>query len=111
MRITARPVRDEAGRRPLPGSGIFYTDLRAQTLGKLAEDVWVVVDLMKFFRSSLIDLSAMDRFNLLATRLMNVKGYPAGTRVLAGEKGAKRVIEINGKQFLSDGYTVYERGR
>lgn len=108
MKITARRVRDGKGLRPLVND-FFRDEMTTQSLREAGEDVWRVLDLAKFFSSTLEELVEKDSFNFLASRLVNVDGYPPSTRVLAAARPWVKIIEIHGKQFLSVGYMVHER--
>ena len=108
MRITARQVRDGRGLRPLV-EDLFHDGMGTQSLRRSGEDVWIVLDLAKFFSSTLQGLVNQDNFNRLADRLITINKYPPETKVLAAAKSGVRIIEIKGKQFLEVGYTVYQR--
>ncbi len=108
MKITARRVRDGSGLRPLV-QDFFHDEMVTQSLRVSGEDVWTALNLAKFFSSTLQELVRRDSFNLLASRLINIKGYPPETRVLAAVKSGVRIIEIKGKQFLNEGYAIHQR--
>jgi hypothetical protein len=108
MKITARQVRDGKGLRPVV-EGLFHDGMGGQSLGGSEEVVWATLNLARFSASTLQELANQNSFNLLANRLMNVNGYPPETKVLAATKSGARIIEIQGKQFLSMGYVVHER--
>lgn len=108
MKLTAQRVRDGSGLRPLV-TGFFYDELGTCALRDSGANVWVGIELAKFFTSTLDELTKVDSFNLIARRLIDFEKYPPSTKVLAATKRSVKIIEIDGKQYLNKGYGVYER--
>ena len=103
----AKQVTDGCGMRPVCGE-LFYSDLRAQSLAQDRVEIWdAEIDL---FSETLGKLVGYDKFNLLASRLMNVNGYSPDTEVLAGRiPGTVAITIVGGKQYRAHGTNIHEK--
>ncbi|MFC1720680.1 hypothetical protein ACFL0K_00255 [Patescibacteria group bacterium] len=106
MSYKARATTDGKGMRPICG-GLFRTDLKAQSLGQAGVDIWSID--ITLYSTILVKLLNQDKFNLLASRLINVEGYHPNTEVMAGHKPSLTAIEIGDKKYRARGNTIYEK--
>lgn len=108
MAITAQQVTDSQGQQPISGD-IYREDLKAHSLGESPnEDVWSEwVEVRECVLSRLLDL---DKFSMLASRLININNYSPMMKVQAGSTvSGTRVIVTETEEFRARRSTVYSR--
>ncbi len=107
MRITARQTLDGYGYRPVC-MGLFFDDLRAQSLGQQKKDVWDL-NVGHYEVTTLGKLLEQDRFNLLASRLIATEGFDPETRVYAASMPCIRAIKVGPREYRNRGHLIFMR--
>lgn len=109
MAYRARAVTDANGKRAIYGS-FFLSDMTAQPVVSTKKEIWKY-HIKNRFKTTLVELVKQPRFNLLASRLINVEEFKPDTEVKAGYAPGVRMIRIGKIEFRERASFIYTKGR